>query len=144
MRKTSITQSLTGLAFLLLSAALSTASACGDLLEQVAEDVTTGARDYTDPCAAFDAQTCEAHSECWAWIGGAVGEAGQCGAEKFIACETLNTERGCNQAITFAQDPDGACWVFGNSCLPPGFQDMHPADPTCGWARLEQQACQAE
>jgi hypothetical protein len=50
-----------------------------------------------------------------------------------LACHDVSA--GCGDAETLAVGPDGACWVFPDTCLPPGYH--LPAQGECGEELLD-------
>ena len=74
----------------------------------------------TEPgvCASRAADACGA--DC-AEIGGSPAEQnGTCrGKERGVGC--MEKDEPCDDAITYATDPNGAGWWFMDTCIPPGW-----------------------
>ncbi len=77
--------------------------------------------DDDDPasCAELDEAACEAAAECSPISGAPLSEPFCREEDGFAGCGPV--ERACDEAFTYATDPDGRCWEFNNGCLPEDF-----------------------
>ena len=74
-------------------------------------------------CAELDAAACEKDDGCGTLRGQPIDDARACrGDHAFATCTEADGD--CGSAITEAVAPDGSRWVFSNTCIPDGWQEL--------------------
>ena len=76
--------------------------------------------DLTGPCDELNPEICAGREDCHVIRGSLFDMEKMCHVEnRDIGC--MDAHIPCSDKPSWALDPDGACWSFGNDCLPAGF-----------------------
>lgn len=88
-------------------------------------------------CARLSPQQCGQDPFCESISGAPFGPMNSCVLSAVVV--GCRAPTGCGDAISFAKDPQGQCWQFGSTCIPPGWTD---ARETCSPDRGHFPVCQ--
>ncbi|HTV25911.1 MAG TPA: hypothetical protein VMG12_44745, partial [Polyangiaceae bacterium] len=86
-------------------------------------------------CSTFAESECRADAFCSPLQAQRLDAARGCQELRYAGCERNDLD--CSDAETSAVDPEGACWLFPNTCQPLGFGATSSQDPECGYASFE-------
>ena len=114
--------------YLLLAtfASFALVSCGGDDQNQETGDVTDGSLDVA--CEDLSPEECAKNDECFGLLAEPIDPMNRCFLPPVDNMVCLGSQTVCDDEETFAIAPDGQCWFFGNSCLPPGFVNRDDAE----------------
>jgi hypothetical protein len=88
-------------------------------------------------CAQLSPQNCEQDAFCEAIHAAPFGPMNSCVlSSAVVGCRA---PLGCDEAVSFAKDPQGKCWQFGGGCFPEGWTESRQS---CSPDRGDLPACQ--
>jgi|GEM_PF-4640167 len=88
-------------------------------------------------CAQLSPQTCQQDAFCEAIHAAPFGPMNSCVLSPMVV--GCRAPLGCDEAISFAKDPQGKCWQFGGGCFPTGWTE---ARQSCSPERGDLPACE--
>jgi len=110
----------------LFCASMAWAAGCNDQKEDKKEEEDDIIVEPVD-CTTLDVTACEAEKECVVLSADHVDEERVCKiSHEKVGC--MNGDTACDEAMTWARDPDGGLWYFSNGCLPTGWTYAHDID----------------